>query len=224
MEQTNTIKVPEVYQVGIAEGMSYLLMEAISPGPKTPGSMTRLGEALALMHKSSADQFGFDSDNYIGSLPQSNSWHTDWADFYVNERLIPQMSLAEKHHLLSSREIPSKASMIETCYGLTQNISPSLLHGDLWGGNYMITSEDQPVLIDPAVYYGHNEVDIAMTRLFGGFSSEFYRTYETHYPISEGYDKRMDLYQLYYLLVHLNLFGRSYYGSVSRLMKGLFRL
>ncbi|MBT8271640.1 MAG: fructosamine kinase family protein [Bacteroidia bacterium] len=222
LETSNTLKIPEVIKTGASGSNAYLLLEAIATGSPNKSSMALLGEQLALMHANTAERFGFDSDNFIGSLPQSNNWHQHWPEFYVYERLIPQIKLAREKGLLASGEILGTDDMIKRCDELSGNAVPCLLHGDLWGGNYMIDTDGQPVLIDPAVYYGHHEVDIAMSRLFGGFSVDFYEAYESRFPITSGYSERMDLYQLYYLLVHLNLFGRSYYGSVSRLLKGLF--
>ncbi len=221
---TKSIKVPEVIAHGRELKHAYLLMEAVITGKSSFQSMTDLGYRLAQLHSCSSEWFGLDHDNYIGSLYQANSRHSTWTDFYMKERLIPQYDLAISRNLLNRNEKPSEESMLRCCDSLFKNIKPSLLHGDLWGGNYLIDEKGNPVLIDPAVYYGHHEVDIAMSRLFGGFPSSFYEAYEERIPRTEGFDRRMELYQLYYLLVHLNLFGQSYYGSVSRLTNNLFDL
>ncbi|MBT8268307.1 MAG: phosphotransferase [Flavobacteriaceae bacterium] len=218
------IKIPDVIGHGRIGDYAYLLLEAIKIKNETPSDLETLGEQLAQLHLSTAEQFGLDHSNFIGSLHQSNDFHEDWTTFYIAERLWPQYQLALSKGLLTNTDIPYVEQMTVCCDNLFEDIKPSLLHGDLWSGNYLIDQQGLPVLIDPAVYYGHHEVDIAMSRLFGGFSSDFYSAYEYHFPVTEGYEDRMDLYQLYYLLVHLNLFGGSYYGSVMRLTKRLFSL
>ncbi|WP_053990331.1 fructosamine kinase family protein [Mangrovimonas sp. TPBH4] len=220
--ETNTISTPNVLHCSQLEDISLLLMEYIPA--KTPSSkdFKTLGEELGNLHKVSNNSFGFDSDNYIGSLHQSNKPTDTWIEFYVNERLFPQLQLAIQNQLLLDSECPSKEQMIEKLAPFFQNVVPSLLHGDLWSGNYLISQDGTPYLIDPAPYYGHHEVDIAMTKLFGGFAPEFYMAYYKKHPESSYTEDRISIYQLYYLLVHLNLFGKSYYSSVSHLLEKHF--
>lgn len=219
---TNTIKTPEIYSTGFFDGFHFILMDYIETKSPSPKDMKLFGEQLAKLHLVTSDDFGFEFDNFIGSLHQSNNKHSNWNDFYIDERLTPQLQLAKQKGLLNPQEIPSNEHMKSVCSNYFQDIKPSLLHGDLWSGNYVISSNGNPYLIDPATYFGHSEVDIAMSKLFGGFSSDFYNAYHSIIPQDNYTKKRIELYQLYYLLVHLNLFGRSYYNSVKSLLNTYF--
>ncbi|MCL4153172.1 UNVERIFIED_CONTAM: hypothetical protein GTU68_012877 [Idotea baltica] len=181
-----------------------------------------LGAQLAALHQCTSVYFGLDHDNFIGKLPQSNTQHNTWVNFYTHERLLPQLHLAISNGLLNPKEIPTTSEIKSFLDGLFKNVKPVLLHGDLWSGNYLISTDGTPYIIDPAVYFGHHEVDIAMSQLFGGFHDAFYESYFLHMPEEENTSTRIDMYQLYYLLVHLNMFGRSYYGSVSSILKTYF--
>jgi protein-ribulosamine 3-kinase len=220
--QTDTIKTPEIIAVDRVGDDAFLLIEFVDCKSPNAFDMSLLGKQLANLHNITADGFGLEFDNFIGRLHQSNTQHKTWTDFYVHERLIPQLKLAKDKGLLNPLEIPSIQTMKSVCEPLFQNIKPALLHGDLWSGNYLIHTSGMPYLIDPAIYFGHAEVDIAMTKLFGGFASEFYNAYYEQIPKDADTDTRIELYQLYYLLVHLNLFGRSYYGSVISILKKYF--
>ncbi|TWO31964.1 fructosamine kinase family protein [Seonamhaeicola sediminis] len=220
--KTNTITTPKVYGIGTFENSSFLLLEWIESKHPSNKDFKTLGTQLAQLHQITAAQFGFENNNFIGSLNQSNNKHSNWTNFYVEERLLPQLNLAKSKGLLNSKEIPSTLAIKETLQPIFENIKPSLLHGDLWSGNYLISSKGIPYLIDPAVYYGHNEVDIAMTKLFGGFSNDFYEAYFDMTPPDHHTNQRVEIYQLYYLLVHLNLFGQSYYGSVKSILQKYF--
>ncbi|NNF20558.1 MAG: phosphotransferase [Saprospiraceae bacterium] len=219
---SNTIAVPEVLLTGEFQGQSFLVMEMLEHRRATPDDYEKLGYQLAHMHLVSSPRFGFDDDNYIGSLPQKNNWHNKWTDFYIHCRLVPQLEMALSRSLISQAEIPPARKMEESLEALFEGIKPSLLHGDLWNGNYLIEKTGTPYLIDPAVYYGHCEVDIAMTKLFGGFGDSFYQAYHTIIPLDDKSHARIEVYKLYYLLVHLNLFGRSYYPQVKRIMETYF--
>ncbi len=218
-----TIKAPEVLHCGQYKSSSFLLMEFIESKNPTSKEFETLGHQLADLHTFSVgDSFGWKQDNYIGSLPQSNKNHPDWILFYAHERLLPQLKMAKEKRLLISSEIPSESNLLKGCERFFPKVKPALLHGDLWSGNYLISAQGIPYLIDPAVYFGHHEVDLAMTQLFGGFSSSFYRAYAEQIPAERLQNERKDIYQLYYLLVHLNLFGRTYYPSVKQLLKTYF--
>ncbi len=218
--QTKTIAVPKVLLCEPLDKGGLLLLEYIEPKTASPKEMTRFGHELAALHQQSDEgSFGWKTDNFIGSLSQSNNNHTDWSEFYVAERLLPQLKLSSDGNRLQNHEIPSESSLLKTCRKLFPQAKPSLLHGDLWSGNYLISQEGIPYLIDPATYFGHHEVDMAMTRLFGGFGTTFYDAYAEQFPKESGETERNDIYQLYYLLVHLNLFGGSYYGSVKRILE-----
>jgi len=220
---TKTIKVPKVIHCGQHESSSYLLLEFIESKNPTSKEFEALGHQLADLHTFSVDDsFGWEQDNYIGTLPQSNKNHTNWPLFYVHERLLPQLKMAKEKGLLNSSDIPSESNLVQGCGQFFPKVKPALLHGDLWSGNFLISAQGIPYLIDPALYFGHHEVDLAMTQLFGGFSSSFIAAYAEQIPAESLQNERRDIYQLYYLLVHLNLFGRTYYPSVKQLLKTYF--
>lgn len=214
------VNTPHVCLSGESEGRAFLVMEYLAPGAKSRGSMEQLGQSLAKLHQHLGEQFGWQEDNYIGSLVQTNQWHDHWATFYVTERLWPQLSMAKaRGYSVGSID---KDQMISKMLTFQGEVFPSLLHGDLWAGNYIIDRAGEAYLIDPAVYFGDREVDLAMTKLFGGFSNDFYSAYDEVLPPKPGFNERVDLYQLYYLLVHLNLFGSSYLPQVSNIMRRYF--
>ena len=211
---TGTTRVPTVLGCDEVEGFSWLLLEWLEPGRRTSASQARLGEQLAALHRHSADRYGWSADNFIGSLPQSNRAHASWAAFWREERLLPQIELAANRLGGSdARRLARVCVAVDELLAGTEVEGPSLLHGDLWSGNVHTLVDDTPALIDPASYHGHREVDLAMARLFGGFSDTFFRAYHEAWPGLGGAERRVHLYQLYYLLVHINLFGDSYRGQ-----------
>tara|TARA_R110002049_G_scaffold25972_2_gene90810 strand:- start:44012 stop:44872 length:861 start_codon:yes stop_codon:yes gene_type:complete len=222
IRETNTIKTPKVIACDTFRNSAFLLMEFIENKSPSLKDFKNLGHQLAKLHQCTTEDFGLNKDNFIGSLPQSNTQHKTWLDFYITERLLPQLELAKQKRLLSENECPSERQIKDGLKLLFTNIKPSLLHGDLWSGNYLISKDGIPYLIDPAIYYGHHEVDIAMSKLFGGFGDAFYEAYHNNFPFDENTAARKEIYQLYYLLVHLNMFGSSYYGSVISILKTYF--
>ena len=210
------IRVPAVYAVG--SNPAFLAMEWIEPynGYPTDEFAERLGHELAALHRCTADGFGLDTDNYIGSLPQPNTQEPGWVAFYREHRIGAQMAIArDLGRLPKAREaLLTRLQDWLNVFLDDATIVPALLHGDLWSGNSLVAASGEPVLIDPATYYGHREVDLAMTELFGGFSPRFYAAYNEVYPL-EGYEQRRQLYQLYPLLVHMNLFGEGYAARVD---------
>ncbi|MFV0391625.1 MAG: fructosamine kinase family protein [Paludibacteraceae bacterium] len=222
IEETKTIAVPHAYLVDEVAGKSFLLMDFIESRRPNAKDFKHLGRDLAKLHLTTDSKFGFSSDNFIGSLPQSNSRHTDWAEFYWNERIAPQLTIAVKNEMLLENQIPEKETALKIFLQVFGDVTPAFLHGDLWGGNYLISSSGIPYLIDPAVYFGHSMVDIAMTKLFGGFDTEFYDSYHEIIPKPDLFHEQIELYRLYYLLVHLNLFGKSYRSSVVSILEKFF--
>jgi protein-ribulosamine 3-kinase len=222
IHDTKTIATPTVIDCGKYQKSSYLIMEFVES--KSPSSLDfeNLGSKLGELHLNSSNVFGLNQNNFIGSLPQSNKQNTSWVKFYTNERLLPQLQLAKQKGLLSNNECPSEKIISEKLENLFLDVKPSLLHGDLWSGNYMISKEGTPYLIDPAIYYGDYEVDLAMSKLFGGFGESFYRAHSKYFPVTQKTSSRIEIYQLYYLMVHLNLFGKSYYDSVKSILKKNF--
>ena len=219
IRNTQTIAVPKVILQFDFEDDSGLLMEWVEVIRATPKASQQLGRELAAMHKHSSSQFGFDTDNYMGSLPQSNRKHDTWAAFFTQERLEPMVKIAVDKKLLGHEDALLFDQLSNRLSELFDEEAPSLIHGDLWGGNYLISSDEKPYLIDPAVSYGHREFDIAMTTLFGGFNREFYSAYNEAFPLADGWQQRVDLWNLYPLLLHLNLFGLSYLGQVRDALK-----
>ncbi|MDR2815414.1 MAG: fructosamine kinase family protein, partial [Proteiniphilum sp.] len=219
VERTKTIAVPHVRLVDSIDGQAFLLMDFVESKHPAPSDYQRLGAQLAGLHQCSQADFGFPSDNFIGRLPQSNRPHGEWGEFYWFERILPQLQLALKAGLIQPQMIPEEEKAVSLFREISGDVKPSLLHGDLWGGNYLIATDGTPYLIDPAVYYGHSMVDIAMSRLFGGFGAGFYDAYHEIIPKPAHYDTQIELYQLYYLLVHLNLFGSGYYSAVASILR-----
>jgi fructosamine-3-kinase len=213
---TQTIAVPGVNFDGEVGDESFLLMEWIDTGQSTIYSAQVLGQQLAQMHRTTTPMFGFATDNYMGSLHQSNKQHDTWADFFIAERLEPMVKMAVDNHELSQMDIRRFEDLYNKLPGLFTEEPPSLIHGDLWGGNYLISSDGKPYLIDPAVSYGNREFDIAMTTLFGGFDNAFYEAYNAEFPLQPAWQKRLKLWNLYPLLVHVNLFGGSYAQQVRQ--------
>ncbi len=219
---SNAIATPNVIAFNTFGNEAFLLMDYVETKRASSTDLEIFGRQLAHLHLVTSNEFGFDDNNFIGSLHQSNKKHKTWNDFYIEERLITQLQLAETRGLLKHSEILKTELMKNICNDYFKDIRPSLLHGDLWSGNYFISLGGMPILIDPAVYFGHSEVDIAMSKLFGGFGATFYQAYHEIIPEDEFTKNRIELYQLYYLLVHLNLFGRSYYGSVKSILNKYF--
>ena len=211
---TSAIAVPDVILEGTAGEHSFLVLDWIDARRPTTKAFEVLGRSLAKMHKNTAGYFGLDHDNYMGSLRQSNKMHQRWSDFFIEERLHPMVHMATDKKLLTSNDAASFERLYKNLAGLFTEEEPSLIHGDLWGGNYLVDTNEKPYLIDPAVSYGNREFDIAMTTLFGGFSDDFYRAYKEAFPLAKGWEGRVDLWNLYPLLVHLNLFGSGYLGQV----------
>lgn len=211
--------IPKVIAVGRAEPdhHGFLLLEFIIES-KT-GDSFQFGAELAKLHQTVRPAFGFDSDNYIGRLPQKNEDHDHWTDFFINERINPQLKLAVDTGKLSVKLHNNWDQLAKKLKDLFPHCRPSLLHGDLWGGNYLFDENGRGVLIDPAVYYGHPEMDLAFTRMFGGFSEEFYQGYLSITPLEHGFSDRISLYNLYPLLVHANLFGGHYLSQVEHQLK-----
>lgn len=219
LKQTQTVAVPKVIEVGACDDLAFLLMEYIEPDVASQSTQLEMGRQLALLHKQTTGLFGLATDNYIGSLKQYNNPLPSWAVFFTQMRLQPQVEIALSKGLLSNKDAADFEKLYAKLGSLFPVEKPSLLHGDLWSGNYLVGPNGKPFFIDPAVYYGYREMDIAMTKLFGGFSSDFYNAYNDNYPLQSGWQQRVDLCNLYPLLVHVNLFGGSYVEQVRQLLK-----
>ncbi|HEU0064913.1 MAG TPA: fructosamine kinase family protein [Flavisolibacter sp.] len=209
-------KVPEIYDCFEEEDFQILLMEWIDPGERTPRFWQSFGQQLARLHSVSNTHFGLHHNNYMGSVPQLNSFSTNWNEFFSNQRLVPLIDKCLPNNLLSSKNVKQFEKLINYLPEIFGNhTAPSLLHGDLWSGNFICDKHSTPVLIDPAVYYGHPSVDLGMTTLFGGFSSDFYEAYQSVTPFPKNYEEQWAICNLYPLLIHLLLFGKSYLHAIE---------
>lgn len=210
------VAVPAVICAGAAGESAYLALEWVELGFRTPAAERRLGAGLARQHRATAERFGWHRHNTIGATPQRNTQADDWCHFFARERLSFQLKLARQNglprqQLARGRELSAR---LESFFD-GRAPDASLLHGDLWSGNWGADAGGTPYIYDPAVYYGDREADLAMTRLFGGFGPAFYAAYQEEWPLSPGWERRVDLYNLYHLLNHFNLFGAGYLGGVE---------
>lgn len=219
MLATNSIKVPAPICWGSNHYDAYIVMDYIPM--EGSGSSSKLGQQLAAMHRTQSEKFGWFRDNTIGSTPQINTFSSSWVEFYREHRLRFQLQLAaRKGGEILLRQGERLLEVLEVFFTDYQPV-PSLLHGDLWGGNYATDDQGNPIIFDPAVYYGDRESDIAMTELFGGFSPDFYLSYNESWPLDVGYDTRKTLYNLYHVLNHFNLFGGGYLSQANDMISSL---
>jgi protein-ribulosamine 3-kinase len=223
LRSANAVRVPAVLAFGLAGSDAWIALEWLDLGGRDDAAEIQLGRRLALQHRHLARRFGWHRDNMIGTTPQLNDRDDDWVRFFRERRLLVQLQLAESNGF--------GGELLQEGARLARNLAPlfewyapvpSLLHGDLWGGNWSSVA-GEPVIFDPAVYYGDRESDLAMTRLFGGFGSGFYRAYEDEWPLARGHERRVPLYQLYHVLNHLNMFGASYRPRALGLIRELLR-
>ncbi len=211
--------VPGVITNGIAGHHQYILLQWIEKGTPKKDFWENFGRSLAQMHLQEQDYFGLNEDNYIGSLSQNNTKHTQWHVFYSECRILPLAKTLFTSGAFSRSDLEASESFCKRSAQWFPPEPPALLHGDLWGGNYMISSSGYAAVFDPAIYYGHREMDIGMTKLFGGFDQKFYDAYEEIYPMEHDWKKRMPLSQLYPLLVHAVLFGGHYVSSAREIIR-----
>lgn len=234
LASTQAVRVPAVVAHGAArpDTPATIVMEwigqdrqsaAAPPDRRAAGAL--LGQQLAALHRVTAPAYGLDHGNYCGATPQDNRWLPTWIEFYGQRRLGFQMALAGRQGLLPRERRRRLERLIDRLDRWIDEAAcqPSLLHGDLWGGNWLVDAAGQPVLIDPAIYYGDREAELAMCRLFGGFPPDFFAAYDAAWPPAPGRDERIPLYQLYHLLNHLNLFGEGYGGQVDSVLRSVTR-
>lgn len=215
------VVIPEVQAVAAPSGDTpgYLVLDYIEPGAPDQSFWPRFGRSLATLHKMEGEAYGFHIDNFIGRLPQFNDPVEPWPEFFAARRLDPQRRVAEQGGRWRSNWNKPYDRLVARLPEILPSDPPkSVLHGDLWSGNFLVTSDGRAALVDPATYYGHRETDLAMAELFGGFERAFYDAYRESWPLEEGYRERREIYQLYHLINHLNHFGSSYSGSVERIL------
>ena len=222
LEKASTpLRIPHVHALleDQPESKALLVLSFIEEGRPRETFHRDFGKALASLHRYSGDFYGLDHDNYIGSLPQKNTPHDSWISFFISCRIEPQFSLARQNGYFDRSTTSSLNRLYSRLGDLMPDEPPSLLHGDLWGGNYLCDRNGRAVLVDPAVYYGNREAELAFTRMFGGFDPAFYQGYEEAWPLLPGFPKRKDLYNLYPLLVHVNLFGGGYVSQAESVIR-----
>ena len=213
------LKIPEVLGHGQIEDHYFLMLEHIAEGQPDLSFWEIFGIKLAALHRITSDQFGFETDNHIGKLTQYNSCKPDWADFFINNRLLPQLELGYRLGTIDSTLIKSFEKLFPKLDRLFPREKPSLIHGDLWSGNFTCDTSGKPVIFDPATYFANREIEIAFTKLFGGFNQKFYKSYHNCFSLETGFNERVELYNLYPLLVHVNLFGSSYLNGILQTLK-----
>ncbi|MEB3225283.1 MAG: fructosamine kinase family protein [Synechococcus sp.] len=220
MDATQTIRVPKLICWGETQSNSYIVLEWLELGGSSNKAWYAMGRQLADLHRVGiANKFGWDRNNTIGSTPQINDWRDTWTDFWAEQRIGYQLRLAQRN----GGDFPESRLVIEKVRAVLRDHQPqpSLVHGDLWSGNAAVTSQGEPIIFDPAAYYGDREVDIAMTELFGGFPGSFYQGYNEAWPLDAGYGDRRDLYNLYHVLNHFNLFGGGYGHQAKSIIQRL---
>ncbi len=219
LRATNTLKVPEPRVTGQFEDQTWLIMEHLEASQPQEIYWEDFGSSLAELHRTTADQFGLDHDNYMGSVPQPNTQSANWAEFYSTQRIEPLVKKCMDEGLCDSSVARPIARLCNKLDTLIPREAPALIHGDLWSGNFLCTKDGKSAIFDPASHYGHREADIAMTMLFGGFQPQFYNSYEAAYPLQPEFSDRVGIHQLYPLLIHVLLFGESYLGRVREVLR-----
>lgn len=223
LNMSHSLRIPQIIGHSSTGQTAFLLLEFIAQKQPDKQFWENFGHGLADLHRNSNPTFGLDHSNYIGSLKQDNTSEKSWTEFFVHQRLQPQINLAKQRALLSTKTCADFEKLFELLPSLFPEEAPALLHGDLWSGNFLCSQSGEAVLIDPAVYYGHREMDIGMSKLFGGFSPHFYEAYNAAWPLEKGWQQRVDLCNLYPLLVHVNLFGGGYVGQLEACLRKYVR-
>lgn len=219
IRETNSIAVPEVFTYSDARQNAFLVMEWVDGVPSADTDW-KLGDRIAAMHQTFGEKHGFSDDTFIGTLPQTNGLFSSWLAYYRDRRLAAQLQLGVDRGRMTGKRRDRMESLLENLgKWVPDDAEPSYLHGDLWGGNWLTGPHGEPYVIDPSFLYGDRHFELAFTEVFGGFSPEFYRAYQERFPLSPDYEAVKPLYQLYYLLVHLNMFGESYGRFVDTILK-----
>lgn len=216
LSHSTFLKIPQPIDTGRVEDYNYLLSEFIHNSRPHPDYWEDLGMGLAHLHLNHQAHYGLEYDNFIATLPQKNHSLDNWLDFFIEQRLEPLLAKAYFDRLIPLEFLKKFQALYPKLESLFPKEKPSLLHGDLWSGNVLCDPDGKPCLIDPAVYYGHREMDLAFSKLFGGFDTAFYEAYESILPLEPDFDSRMSVYNLYPLLVHLNLFGTAYLPGIEK--------
>ncbi|NEN24794.1 fructosamine kinase family protein [Cryomorpha ignava] len=212
-------QIPKPIGTGVSDEIQWILMEYIDHASKKPDFWEKFGVKLAKMHRSTHEKFGFESDNYIGNLPQYNSYKTTWAEFFAENRIAPQLKMAKDQGYASDQMVKLLEKVISRSDKYFPVEPPAAIHGDLWTGNFATNKMGEATIFDPSAYFGHREMDIAMSKLFGGFDAKFYDAYNEEYPLEKGWEERLQIADLYPLLAHLNIFGGTYAYQIMTLLR-----
>jgi len=219
LDSTVTLRIPKVLGTGEAAGTAFLLLEYVEERRADDAFWETFGRSLAQLHQTTHSSFGLPYDNYIGRQPQPNTPTESWTDFFIHQRLLPQMERARQQNRLQASDEQQFEQLFKKLPDLFPEEPPALIHGDLWSGNFLVDEKQQPVLIDPAISFSHREADLAMTQLFGGFAPRFYESYHATARLAPGFEERVPIFQLYPLLVHVTHFGGSYINSVRNILR-----
>ncbi len=219
LHEHSSFKIPQSIETGLLEDTQWILMPYIKSASKKSSFWEDFGRRIAEMHRKTNNSFGLDYANYLGSLPQYNNPTENWSDFFVNQRLKPQLKMAEERSLANPEMIRYFEKLYKKAYDLFPVEPPAALHGDLWTGNFMTSEDGDATIFDPAVHFGHREMDIAMSKLFGGFDKRFYEAYNEEYPMEKGWENRLPLANIYPLMAHVNIFGGSYTSQVMGILR-----
>lgn len=220
IKETKTFPIPKVLNLGeVGKDFQYLLLEWIEPSTPTVVNWEKLGRNLAKLHQNTNNQFGWSEDNYIGIVLQPNKFENNWNDFYAQNRILPMMKLLKNKQLITSKQIKSAENLCKQFDSIFPKEKPALIHGDFWNGNIISGEKGEFNLIDPAIYYGNREMDIAMAKLFGGFDDTFFDAYQEITPLEPGYEERLPVTQLFPLLIHAYLFEGYYVKDVQTILK-----
>jgi protein-ribulosamine 3-kinase len=218
LRETNTVNVPKVYGYGKKPDGSYLMLDFVAESPRKNDYWQNLGQKLAEMHRNTNDYHGLHFNNYVGAIAQNNEYMPDGIEFYIEKRLKTQVGRALYENKIDSTIYDKFQKIYKILPCIIPKEKPALLHGDLWSGNLMVGSDGYATLVDPSAYYGLREADIAFSTLFGGFNVAFYEAYHEAYPMEPGFANRIELYNLYPLLVHVNLFGGGYLEAIKKIL------
>ena len=216
IEKQNIIQTPKIIDCFIESDEQFLILEWVEEGIRDQQFWRLFGQQLAALHQATCNEYGLAENNYMGSVPQKNNLHQDWISFFIDERLQPMLSSCRQKDLLRQKHEEQLERLYQRLPEIFNEEKAALLHGDLWSGNFMCSKQGRPVLIDPAVYFGHRSIDLAMTTLFGGFNKSFYEAYHYHFPFPDNRLEQWKVCNLYPLLVHLFLFGNSYLPQIEQ--------
>lgn len=219
LQLAGALRTPKPLGYGSVNGKAYLLQEFLTKGQAVADFWDDFAVSLAKQHRVTRPHYGYRCPNYVGSLKQYNTPYSSWPVFYAFNRLLPLIRMAYDQQLVDQQMVQQVERLCRQLPQLFPVEAPALLHGDLWSGNFMVGSNGRACIFDPAVYFGHREMDLAMTRLFGGFDTRFYYAYQAAYPLSPGWQQRIGICQLYPLMVHYILFGGNYYNSIREVLQ-----